>query len=310
MSDAQGLDADAAPADTAESAENGERDASRRRRRRGGRGRGERDETLADGSSAGATEESHESGPTVAELGVETSSVQGEGDTGVDPAEAERAEVDGGDEAAGGEPRRRRRGGRGRRDRTEGAVVAEGNVEAPDAEMQASGGEGAATSEAASGDAVTGDALGSETVRAATPTPVEPVMPVAEAAVPPAFTALELPSQPSATKPVATAVTPSPEPVSAPASAPTPEPAPIAAELAAYELPMNELAAVAEGSGLEWVNTDAQKVRQAQEAMANAPKPAPAPRAPKPVVELDDGPLVLVETRKDLSQVKLPFEGR
>nr|MBA3596078.1 ribonuclease E/G [Methylibium sp.] len=204
-----------------------------------------------------------------------------------------------------------------RRDRTEGAVVGEGNVEASDAETQASGGEGAAASEAVSGGAVTGDALGSETVRAATPTPVEPVMPVAEAAVPPAFTALELPPQPSAAQPVATAPRPSPEPVAPPASesesesesAVTPAPAaPVAAELAAYELPMNELAAVAEGSGLEWVNTDAQKVRQAQEAMANAPKPTPSPRAPKPVVELDDGPLVLVETRKDLSQVKLPFE--
>jgi ribonuclease E len=32
------------------------------------------------------------------------------------------------------------------------------------------------------------------------------------------------------------------------------------------------------------------------------------PRAPKPPVVLDDGPLILVETRKDLSQLKLPFD--
>jgi ribonuclease E len=32
------------------------------------------------------------------------------------------------------------------------------------------------------------------------------------------------------------------------------------------------------------------------------------PRERKPVVVLDEGPLVLVETRKDLSQMKLPFE--
>jgi ribonuclease E len=34
------------------------------------------------------------------------------------------------------------------------------------------------------------------------------------------------------------------------------------------------------------------------------------PRAPRPRVVIDDGPLVLVETRKDLSQLKLPFEQR
>jgi ribonuclease E len=28
-----------------------------------------------------------------------------------------------------------------------------------------------------------------------------------------------------------------------------------------------------------------------------------------PAVVLDEGPLILVETRKDLSQVKLPFEN-
>jgi ribonuclease E len=32
------------------------------------------------------------------------------------------------------------------------------------------------------------------------------------------------------------------------------------------------------------------------------------PRTPRPRVVIDDGPLVLVETRKDLSQLKLPFE--
>ena len=39
-----------------------------------------------------------------------------------------------------------------------------------------------------------------------------------------------------------------------------------------------------------------------------AAKPVPVARVPKPVVAIDDGPLVLVETRRDLSQVKLPFE--
>jgi len=47
-----------------------------------------------------------------------------------------------------------------------------------------------------------------------------------------------------------------------------------------------------------------------QAAMAAEPKPAHVPRAPRPAVVIEDGPLVLVETKKDLSQLKLPFEQR
>jgi ribonuclease E len=71
---------------------------------------------------------------------------------------------------------------------------------------------------------------------------------------------------------------------------------------------MAELAAVASGAGLEWVNSDAEKVRAVQQAMADAPKPVRVPLEIRPVVLPDEGPLVLVETRKDLSQVMLPFE--
>jgi ribonuclease E len=46
-----------------------------------------------------------------------------------------------------------------------------------------------------------------------------------------------------------------------------------------------------------------------QAAIAAEPAPAPLCREPAPVVVADEGPLVLVETRKDLSQVKLPFEA-
>ena len=45
-----------------------------------------------------------------------------------------------------------------------------------------------------------------------------------------------------------------------------------------------------------------------QSAMAAAPAPAHVPRERKPVEVGNEGPLVLVETRKDLSQVKLPFD--
>ena len=71
---------------------------------------------------------------------------------------------------------------------------------------------------------------------------------------------------------------------------------------------MNELQRIAESSGLQWVNSDEEKISAAQAAIAAAPKPIHVPRERKPVVLEDTGPLVLVETRKDLSQVKLPFE--
>jgi len=75
-----------------------------------------------------------------------------------------------------------------------------------------------------------------------------------------------------------------------------------------YVLPMADLQAIAQAAGLEWVNSDADKVRAVQEAIAAEPKPVRVPRERKPAVVLDEGPLILVETRKDLNQVTLPFE--
>jgi ribonuclease E len=97
------------------------------------------------------------------------------------------------------------------------------------------------------------------------------------------------------------------EPVAAPE--PTPAAEPTSAPAAAFVLETDALQAVAETAGLQWVNSDADKIRAAQEAMAKEAKPVHVARAPKPVEAIDDGPLVLVETRKDLSQVKLPFES-
>jgi len=75
-----------------------------------------------------------------------------------------------------------------------------------------------------------------------------------------------------------------------------------------FELPLGSLEAVAEAAGLQWVNSDADKIRAVQEAMANEPPPMRLPRERKAPVVVDEGPLVLVETKKDLSQFKLPFE--
>lgn len=85
--------------------------------------------------------------------------------------------------------------------------------------------------------------------------------------------------------------------------------APVAARVEPFVLPSDQLIAVAESAGLQWVNSDAEKIRAVQEAMAREPKPVHVPRERKPMVIVDEGPLVLVETRKDLSQITLPFDS-
>ena len=51
-----------------------------------------------------------------------------------------------------------------------------------------------------------------------------------------------------------------------------------------------------------------ERVAAVQAAIAAEPKPVHVPRERPPLVELDEGPLVLVETRKDLRDVQLAFE--
>ncbi len=87
------------------------------------------------------------------------------------------------------------------------------------------------------------------------------------------------------------------------------EPAAAAPSAPAYRLAIDELSALAQQVGLEWIQSDAAKVAQVQAAIAAEPQPVRVPREPKPVVLLDEGPLVLVETRRDLSALKLPFEA-
>jgi ribonuclease E len=75
-----------------------------------------------------------------------------------------------------------------------------------------------------------------------------------------------------------------------------------------YALPVQDLAQIADGCGLQWVNSDAEKIRLAQDTIAAQPKAIHVPRErPAPVV-IDEGPLVLVETRRDLRAMTLPFE--
>ena len=66
--------------------------------------------------------------------------------------------------------------------------------------------------------------------------------------------------------------------------------------------------ALASSAGLEWVNSDPARVSAIQAAIAAEPRPIHVPRERPPLVVLDEGPLVLVETRKDLGAMGLPFQ--
>lgn len=76
-----------------------------------------------------------------------------------------------------------------------------------------------------------------------------------------------------------------------------------------YDLPLQDLVGVAEGSGLQWVNSDAAKIAEAQAAIAAEVKPVQVPRERPAVVVSQEAPLVLVETKRDLGTIQLPFEG-
>jgi ribonuclease E len=259
----------------------GERQGGRRRNRRGGRGGRDRDESGAASADSGRTPAS--SGEPTARIDDDApEAAAGAGDQ-QDVAADRTPRGEGGSE--GGEGRRRGRGrDRNRRERSPEAG-AESGVTA--SEGVAEGGVIAAEAQ----DAV---------VAAVTPVAVE----ASEVAV--ALTTIE--SVPQYVAPPVAA--PAAAEAVAPASPATPAPvAPLAAAPnAPFVLPLDSLQAVAESAGLQWVNSDAEKIRAAQAAMASVPEPVHVPRERKPVEVVDTGPLVLVETRKDLSQFKLPFE--
>jgi ribonuclease E len=100
--------------------------------------------------------------------------------------------------------------------------------------------------------------------------------------------------------------------VLAPATAKAPATAPRAEaglpKVQPFQLPVDQLAQIATSSGLQWVNSDAAKIAAVQAAIAAEPQPMRVPRERPPVVEIQEGPLVLVETRRDLRELKLPFE--
>ncbi|CAN7159338.1 Rne/Rng family ribonuclease [Polaromonas sp. LjRoot131] len=119
---------------------------------------------------------------------------------------------------------------------------------------------------------------------------------------------------PAYTAPVAVAApAPAPAPVvAAPAPAPVQAAAPAVGislpKVQSYALPLDELAQVAQSSGLQWVNSDAAKIAEVKAAIAAETKPMHVPRERPPLVVADEGPLVLVETKRDLGAMSLPFE--
>ena len=78
--------------------------------------------------------------------------------------------------------------------------------------------------------------------------------------------------------------------------------------MVAFDLPVPELQQIAQGSGLQWINSDAEKVALVQAAIAAEPRPVHVPRERPALIVRDEGPLVLVETRRDLRELQLPFE--
>ena len=266
-----------APADTASIAApapaDSDRDPARRRRRRGGRDRGE---SRADTAGEPADTDNEVDLPANADIpaGADTLKVQGD-----IQSPRERGEREGGEREGG-----RNRGGRGRGRRDGGESREPGATENSRPEFPVE--THAAYVEHGSATPAVDDVQDGGAAQPASAA-------LAALAAPDASQRPPVPTQP-------VSITAAP---AAPATA-TP------GHAEPYVLPTSSLISIAQGAGLEWVNSDAGKFTAVQAAMAAEPQPARMPRAARPAVVVEDGPLVLVETKKDLSQLKLPFDQR
>jgi ribonuclease E len=117
------------------------------------------------------------------------------------------------------------------------------------------------------------------------------------------FVASEPLTQAPVAAPVATQVVRSAAQAATPTAAKAGMPA-----IGSFSLPVGEMDAVAAGAGLQWVNSNAERIAAVKAQIAAEPKPVHIPRERPPAVVLDDGPLVLVETKRDLRNMTLPFE--
>ena len=78
--------------------------------------------------------------------------------------------------------------------------------------------------------------------------------------------------------------------------------------IASYALPTDSLVQVAQASGLQWVNSDPSRIAAVQAAITAEPKPVHVPRERPARIAVEQSPLVLVETKRDLGAMTLPFE--
>ena len=274
---------------TAEGAEGSESgDGKTRRRRRGGRG----------GRDRNAARPVDGDGELAADLPVT-------GDDESDVPTASPAEA--GEVGEAGERDARRRGGRGRGrgDRGDARTDGDAAVESAAEPVVLSLGEQASDSGTIEALRPATSIVAAEVVDAVAEFIPAQAAPVDQAEAEPEAPVIVAPPVMVAVAEPVVQQAPAPAVIEAPAVV---EPV-VASATAPFVLETTALAAVAESAGLQWVNSDADKMRSAQEAMANEPKPVHVPRAIKPAAVIDEGPLMLVETRKDLSQVTLPFES-
>ena len=286
---ASGVEGSEQTAEGAEGSESGE--GKTRRRRRGGRG----------GRDRSAARPVDGDGELAADLPV----------TGDDESDVQTASpAEAGEVGEAGERDARRRGGRGRGrgDRGEARTDGEAAIDSAAEPVVSALGEQASDTGTIQAPRPATSIVAAEVVDAVAefiPAQAAQAAPVEQAEAEPEASVIVAPT-------VMVAVA---EPVVQPAPAPVVIAAPavvepvVASAAAPFVLETTALAAVAESAGLQWVNSDADKMRSAQEAMANEPKPVHVARAIKPAAVIDEGPLMLVETRKDLSQVTLPFES-
>ena len=108
----------------------------------------------------------------------------------------------------------------------------------------------------------------------------------------------------------ATAYQAQPSPAAAAPAAATTATAISMPKVGSYDLPLAQLQDVAQSSGLQWVNSNPERVAQIQAAIAAEPRPPHVPRERAAPVVLDEGPLILVETKRDLGQLHMPFENQ
>ncbi len=118
----------------------------------------------------------------------------------------------------------------------------------------------------------------------------------------PALPATPTAAEPESTVevPVVTAVTPAPAAAVEPVGMP---------KLQAFTLPLGELTQIAANSGLTWVNSDAAKIAAVQAAIAAEPQQIHIPRERPAPAQIDARPLVLVETKRNLGTMGLPFQA-